>query len=205
MEKSNGKFEFINSQIRRIEEIVNDESKVKLNSSFRAGVDLGTSDVVVVVLDDKDNVAAAFLEWADVVKDGIVLDYWKAINIVSGLIKKAESKLGIEIKSVNTSYPPGTDPYISVNVIKGAGLEVSEIVDEPSSFAKLINLESGAVIDIGGGTTGISIVKDKEIIYSGDEPTGGVHLTLTIAGNQKISFDDAEIMKRKILTENLNQ
>ncbi len=197
MEKANGKFEFVNSQIKRIEEVVNDESKVKLTSSFKAGVDLGTSDVVVVVLDEQDNVAAAFLEWADVVKDGIVLDYWKAINIVSGLIKKAESKLGIEIKSVNTSYPPGTDPYISVNVIKGAGLEVNAIVDEPSSFAKLINLDSGAVIDIGGGTTGISIVQDKDIIYSGDEPTGGVHLTLTIAGNQKVSFDDAEIMKRK--------
>lgn len=190
------KIDFINSQIRRIEEIVNDETQSKLSSSFKTGVDLGTSDVVVLVIDEYNNVVAAFLEWANVVKDGIVLDYWNAVKIVSSLIKKAENKLGIEINKVNTSYPPGTDPYISINVVKAAGYEVDNVVDEPSSFANLIGLENGAVVDIGGGTTGISVVQDKKIIYSGDEPTGGVHLTLTIAGNQKVSFDEAEMLKR---------
>jgi len=196
MEKTVKKIDFVNSQIRRIEEIVNDETQFKLGSSFKTGVDLGTSDVVVVVIDEQDNVVAAFLEWANVVKDGVVLDYWNAIKIVSSLVKKAENKLGIQISTVNTSYPPGTDPYISINVVKAAGYEVEAVVDEPSSFAKLIDLDKGAVVDIGGGTTGISVVKDNKIIYSGDEPTGGVHLTLTIAGNQKVSFDEAEILKR---------
>jgi len=190
------KIELVNSQIRRIEQIVNDETQFRLSSSFKVGVDLGTSDVVVVALDEQGKVVAAFLEWANVVKDGVVLDYWNAMKIVSLLVKKAEKKLGIQIKTVNTSYPPGTDPYISINVVKAAGYEVDAVVDEPSSFAKLIDLDKGAVVDIGGGTTGISVVQDNKIIYSGDEPTGGVHLTLTIAGNQKISFDEAEILKR---------
>lgn len=196
MDTIDDKMMFINSQLKKIEEIINDETPAKLNSSFRAGVDLGTSDVVVIVIDEDDNIAAAFMEWADVVKDGVVLDYWKAVQIVKSLINKAEKKCGIKINSVNTSYPPGTDPYISINVIKAAGLEVKDIVDEPSSFAALLNLDNGAVVDIGGGTTGISVVQNKSIVYTGDEPTGGHHLTLTIAGNQKVSFDDAEIMKR---------
>lgn len=190
------KMEFVNTQLKQIETIINDETPHKLSSAFKVGVDLGTSDIVVIVIDENNNVVAAFLEWADVVKDGVVLDYWRAVQIVKALIKKAETKCGIEIKSVNTSYPPGTDPYISINVIKAAGLEVDSVVDEPSSFAELINLDNGAVVDIGGGTTGISVVQDGKVIYSGDEPTGGHHLTLTIAGNQKIPFNDAELLKR---------
>ncbi len=192
----NNRLIVINSQLKKIEEIINDETPIKLKKSFRVGVDLGTSDIVVIVIDEDDKIVAAFMEWADVVKDGVVLDYWKAIQIVKTLIKKAENKCGIKINYVNTSYPPGTDPYISVNVIKAAGLEVKEIVDEPSSFASLLILDKGAVVDIGGGTTGISVVQNKKVVYSGDEPTGGHHLTLTIAGNQKISIDDAELMKR---------
>lgn len=197
MDIINQKMIFINSQLKTIEEIINSEIPVKLKSAFKVGVDLGTSDIVVIVIDENDNIAAAFMEWADVVKDGIVVDYWKAVNIVTSLIKKAENKCGIKIKSVNTSYPPGTDPYISINVIKAAGLEVKSIIDEPSSFAALLNLDNGAVVDIGGGTTGISVVQNKSVVYTGDEPTGGHHLSLTIAGNQKISLDEAEIMKRK--------
>ncbi len=197
MELINQKMIFINSQLKMIEEIINNEKPAKLKSDYKVGVDLGTSDIVVIVIDENDNIAAAFMEWADVVKDGIVVDYWKAVNIVTSLIKKAENKCGIKIKSVNTSFPPGTDPYISINVIKAAGLEVEAIIDEPSSFAALLSLENGAVVDIGGGTTGISVVQNKSVVYTGDEPTGGHHLSLTIAGNQKISLEEAELMKRK--------
>ena len=197
------KLQLVNEQLKKIEQIINDDTPVKPDLPFKVGVDLGTSDIVVIVLDSKENVAAAFLEWADVVKDGVVLDYWKAVQIVKSLIKKVEAKCNIEIESVTTSYPPGTDPYISINVIKAAGLEVDAVIDEPSSFAELLNLDSGAVVDIGGGTTGISVVQDRKIIYSGDEPTGGRHLTLTIAGNQNISYEKAELLKRSEKNEDL--
>lgn len=197
MAKINEKMIFINSQLKMIEEIINSEKPAKLKTAFKVGVDLGTSDIVVIVIDENDNIAAAFMEWADVVKDGVVVDYWKAVNIVTSLIKKAENRCGIKIKSVNTSYPPGTDPYISINVIKAAGLEVESIIDEPSSFAELLNLDNGAVVDIGGGTTGISVVQNNTVVYTGDEATGGHHLSLTLAGNQKISLEEAELMKRK--------
>jgi len=188
--------DIVNGRLRKIEKIINNETPVKTSSPYTVGIDLGTSDIVLMVIDEEGNPVAAFMEWADVVRDGIVFDFWKAVQIVKTLINKAEKKLSIKIKSVATSYPPGTDSYISINVINSAGLEVDGVVDEPSSFAGLLKLTDGAVVDIGGGTTGISIVKDGSIIYTADEPTGGHHVSLTIAGNQKISLEDAELIKR---------
>ena len=52
------------------------------------------------------------------------------------------------------------------------------------------------MVDIGGGTTGIAVVSQGKVIYSGDEATGGHHISLTLAGNQHIALEDAEQMKR---------
>ena len=48
---------------------------------------------------------------------------------------------------------------------------------------------------MGGGTTGISILKDGKVIYTDDEATGGSHMTMTVAGHYKIPYEEAEILK----------
>lgn len=53
----------------------------------------------------------------------------------------------------------GTDPRKSINVLESAGLEVSHVLDEPTAVADLLQLDNAGVVDIGGGTTGIAIVK----------------------------------------------
>jgi ethanolamine utilization protein EutJ len=193
----------VDNKLKRIESILNRKTKASLNGTFRVGVDLGTSDIVVVVLDERGEPVAAFLEWAEVVRDGVVLDYWQASQIVTKLLASAEEKLDIHIEEVVTSFPPGTDPRISENVIKAAGKRVKFINDEPSSVTKQHNISEGAVVDIGGGTTGIAVVQNGEIVYSADEPTGGRHVTLTIAGNRKIPFEQAEELKLKGDSERL--
>ena len=50
--------------------------------------------------------------------------------------------------------------------------------------------------DIGGGTTGVSILRDGAVVSTTDEPTGGTHVSLVIAGNRGISIEDAETLKR---------
>jgi len=185
-----------NGLLNKIESIINDETQRPFNGDFRVGIDLGTADIVVIVVDMAGNPLAAFLEWAEVVRDGIVLDYWGAVQIVKKLVSQAEDKLQISITKAVTSYPPGTDPQISINVLQAAEIETEYIIDEPSSVCRLLQIDDGAVVDIGGGTTGISIVKSGEIVYSADEPTGGHHITLTIAGNRKINFGKAEEMKK---------
>lgn len=59
----------------------------------------------------------------------------------------------------------------------------------------MLKITDGAVVDVGGGTTGISILKDGKVIYTDDEATGGSHMTMTVAGHYKIPYEDAEVLK----------
>ena len=76
-------------------------------------------------------------------------------------------------------------------------MEVVAIVDEPTAAASVLGIKNGAVVDVGGGTTGISIFKDGQVILAADEPTGGTHMTLVLAGYYGISFAEAELKKRQ--------
>ncbi len=69
------------------------------------------------------------------------------------------------------------------------------VLDEPTAANQVLKIINGAIVDVGGGTTGIAVIKNGEIIYSNDEATGGVHLSLVLAGNYKISYEEAEQIK----------
>ena len=165
--------------------------------SLYAGVDLGTADVVLMVLDGAGLPVAAFLEWATVVRDGVVVDFIGAVDIVRRLVDKAEARLGIRLAAAATSFPPGTDARLSINILESAGLEVAAVRDEPSCVAALLDLDQAAVVDIGGGTTGTAVVQQGQVVFSGDEPSGGHHLTLSIAGHFGIAYSQAEERKRQ--------
>lgn len=182
----------------KIAKIVNSKQMKKAPKGFlKLGIDLGTSNIVSVVVDEKNNPIAACLDWADVVRDGVVVNFHEAISIVRKQIETLEKGLGVEFKEANTSFPPGTDPKISANVIEAAGLDVRAVIDEPSAVANLLKLDKAGVVDIGGGTTGIAILEKGKVVYSGDEATGGRHVTLTIAGSLSKSYEEAEIQKRQ--------
>ncbi|OUZ98839.1 alcohol dehydrogenase EutG [Shigella sonnei] len=139
---------------------------------------------------------AVCLDWADVVRDGIVWDFFGAVTIVRRHLDTLEQQFGRRFSHAATSFPPGTDPRISINVLESAGLEVSHVLDEPTAVADLLQLDNAGVVDIGGGTTGIAIVKKGKVTYSADEATGGHHISLTLAGNRRISLEEAEQYKR---------
>lgn len=141
---------------------------------------------------------------SSVVKDGIVVDFIGAINIVKKMKENLENKLGIEINKGFTAIPPGVESgsvKAIVNVIESADIDVIKVVDEPSAAAKVLKIKDGAVVDVGGGTTGISILKDGKVIFTADEPTGGTHMSLVLAGNYGITFDEAEKIKKDIKRE----
>jgi ethanolamine utilization protein EutJ len=186
---------WLTESLRGAAGIVNDSTPVRLHGALRLGIDLGTSDVVSMALDADNKPVAVFLEWADVARDGVVLNFYGAVDIIRRQLTALRDKLGVEFKAAATSYPPGTDQRISANVLEAAGIEVSGIIDEPSAVASLLALDRAAVVDIGGGTTGIAVLQDGKVVYSGDEPTGGCHATLTIAGSNRSSLEEAETLK----------
>jgi len=161
-------------------------------------VDLGTANVVVAVVDDEDNPVAGKIERAEVVRDGIVVDFVRARNIVERMVRELEQDLGTDLRYGACAVPPGTGEgdFRAVRyVVESAGLEVLDVFEEPVAAAKVLGMEDQAIVDIGGGTTGISIIKSGQVVYTADEPTGGVHFTLVIAGNYGLDFDRAEELK----------
>lgn len=162
------------------------------------GVDLGTAYTVLIVLDKDYRPLAGRYQFAQIVRDGLVVDFLGAIDLVKQMKAQVEAQLGFPLVQGATSYPPGVsmaEVKATRNVLLGAGLECSSFVDEPTAANALLQVENGAVVDIGGGTTGVAIVKDGEVIYTADEPTGGTHFSLVIAGSMKIPFEQAEAIK----------
>jgi ethanolamine utilization protein EutJ len=168
--------------------------------AVHVGVDLGTAYTGVFVLDKDYQPLAGTYEFAQVVRDGLVVDFVGAVSLVRKLKSRLEERLGFELTTAATAYPPGV-PVAEVRagryVLEACGLECSALVDEPTAANSVLQVENGAVVDIGGGTTGIAIVKNGEVVYTADEATGGTHFTLVIAGAHRISFEEAEAMKTK--------
>lgn len=193
-------FKKCNEFVKKFESVINNPVKTK-SSVYYTGVDLGTACVVMAVLDENYNPVAGAYEYSDAVKDGMVVDYIGAINIVRKMKEKIEASLQTTLSYAAAAIPPGTDRLDGGavrNVVEAAGFEVTSLLDEPTAANKLLKLENGAVVDIGGGTTGISIIKNGEVIAVDDEPTGGTHFTLVLSGAYKIPFDEADLFKRNV-------
>ncbi|HJV30663.1 MAG TPA: ethanolamine utilization protein EutJ [Bacillales bacterium] len=191
-------FEYCDQLVRDFEKVI-DHPIVGNSSVYYTGVDLGTACVVLAVLNENYKPVAGAYRYADVVRDGMVVDYIGAINIVREMKRELEEKLGTELIYAAAAIPPGTDNLDSgavKNVVEAAGFELTSLLDEPTAANKVLKMENGIVVDIGGGTTGISILKDGKVVYVEDEPTGGTHFTLVVSGAYKLSFADAEKYKR---------
>ena len=80
---------------------------------------------------------------------------------------------------------------------ESAGFEVIGFIDEPTAANQVLKVDDGAVVDVGGGTTGVAIFKAGEAIYTADEPTGGTQMTLVIAGAMHKKFAEAETIKKE--------
>jgi ethanolamine utilization protein EutJ len=190
----------IDSRIAALERCVNVTEPVGAQEQLRVGVDLGTASIVLVVLNAAGQSVACAMEYAQVVKDGLVVDYVGATRIVRRLVEQLEARLGRQLRSAAIAVPPGTgakDCATHSHVVQGAGLEVTAVVDEPTAANAVLGVVSGVIVDIGGGTTGLSILENGRVVYVADEPTGGTHLTLVLAGNYHISFEEAEALKKQ--------
>ena len=188
-----------NKDVLKLSKLIKENKFIEFKDrELKVGVDLGTANIVLVVTDMKNNPIAGLIEPAKVVRDGIVVDYMGAIKIVRDLKEKLEKLINKELVYAACAIPPGIDPRsvksIS-NVVESADFVVTNIVDEPTAAAKTLKIKDGAIVDLGGGTTGISLLKNGKVVGTWDEPTGGHHMNLTIAGYYNIDIDEAEKLK----------
>lgn len=163
-----------------------------------AGVDLGTAYIVTAVVDQHGlPVAGALTNSRSSIRDGLVLDYMGAIAILRAQLQTL-NEAGFSPEMGAAAYPPGTtgrNAQTFGNVLEAIGLRVAGLIDEPSAAALVLDITDGAVVDIGGGTTGISVLENGQVIYTADEATGGIHLDLVVAGHYRIDVQEAERIK----------
>jgi|RhiMetdeSRZDD1v2_1073273.scaffolds.fasta_scaffold00846_21 ethanolamine utilization protein EutJ len=168
-------------------------------NSVHVGVDLGTAYTVLVVLDEKHQPIAGTYQFAQIVRDGLVVDFVGAVDLLRKMKSQVEEKLGFPLTSASSGYPPGVpqaEVRATANVLFGAGLDCTGLIDEPSAANNVLQLKDGAIVDVGGGTTGIAILKKGKVVYTADEPTGGTHFSLVIAGSTGSTFEEAEELKK---------
>ena len=165
---------------------------------LRCGVDLGTASIIEVVLGPDNAVLASEMEVCEVARDGLVVDYMGAIEVVKRLTTRLRERTGTDFRAAAIAVPPGTSQANSSthrHIVEAADLDVLAILDEPTAANSVLGLAAGAVVDIGGGTTGLSVFENGKVVYEADEPTGGVHMNLVLMGRYRLTFDQAEAMK----------
>lgn len=191
--------EIADQLIQAFQEKIDHPHAYEGHKTLYTGVDLGTAYIVLAVVDENGKPVGGAIRFAQVVKDGLVVDYIGAVDIVRELKAKIESDLGVELLLAGVAYPPGTaeaDRKSIRYVAEAAGFEVVASTDEPTAANNVLQVINGAVVDIGGGTTGTAVLENGQVTYVTDDPTGGTHLSLVISGAYKISFEEAE--KRKL-------
>ncbi len=169
------------------------------NEALLFGIDLGTATIVITAV----NAVGRPVYWDSVpceaVQDGVVVNFAGAVAAVRQLKLAATVALGCEISSAATAFPPGVpsaEARACRYVLENAEIACRGLTDEVSAAQALLNIRDGAIVDVGGGSTGVGIVRNGELVALDDEPGGGHHLDLILAGALKIPIEDAERRKR---------
>ena len=109
-------------------------------------------------------------------------------------------RLDIEVQSI--IVPTATIQNV-LNCVNRAGLEVDSLVIKPLTAALGVltpedALAGAAVVDIGGGTTGIAVFADGRPKHLALLPIGGDHITNDLGSVLRLPLNKAEELKRSV-------
>jgi ethanolamine utilization protein EutJ len=170
------------------------------DSTLSFGIDLGTATIVLTAVDRQGRPVYWDNLPCQAVRDGVVVNFGDAVAAVKRLKTSATAALGREIAAAATAFPPGVpsaEARACRYVLENAGITCRQLVDEVTAAQALLQLTEGAIVDVGGGSTGVGVVMNGTIVALDDEPGGGHHLDLILAGALGISVEEAEERKRR--------
>lgn len=154
--------------------------------------------MVLLALDESGHPLAGRMVPAHVVRDGLVVDFIGAVDRLQAMKAEVEETLGASLTAALAGYPPGVpkpERQAIAHVVESAGMDCTGLIDEPTAANHVLGLHDGAIVDVGGGTTGIAVLQDGEVVHTADEATGGTHFNLVIAGALDLEYENAERLK----------
>lgn len=166
---------------------------------LRTGVDLGTASCVLAVLNGAGQPVWVDSRPSGALRDGVVVDFHAAVRTVRLLREHAELAVGTELSSAATGFPPcipEPDARACRFVCEAAGFGKVVLVDEVSAAQRTLGVRDGVIVDVGGGSAGVGVFRDGELVALDDRPGGGHHLDLALAGALGIGTEQAEARKR---------
>ncbi|OPX41647.1 MAG: ethanolamine utilization protein EutJ [Thermoplasmata archaeon] len=186
--------------VKKVKEMVNQPERWDFSGAEKlfAGVDIGTYKTIAIVVDEKGKPRAANMRRAEIVRSGLIVDYVGALRLVRELMEEIREHCSKPIEKGATSYPPQTESGnidTTKYILEGAEMDVLRILDEPSAANLVLGIKDGAIVDVGGGTTGVAVIENGQVVRTSDEATGGVHLSLVLAGHLRVSLEEAEKIK----------
>lgn len=170
------------------------------DGGLRFGIDLGTATIVLTAIDESGTPIYWDFARERVVRDGVVVDFQGAVRAVAQLKRAAETALGRSIDEAATAHPPAvplSDCRACAYVLQQAGIDCRSLVDEVSAANAVLAVRDGAVIDVGGGSTGVGVFSGGALCAVSDRAGGGHHLDLILAGALRIPVEQAEARKRE--------
>ena len=113
-----------NETLLEFERLVQEGCTAPWAGDLKVGVDLGTANIVLAVVDEDNRPVAGISTASRVVRDGIVVDYVGAVSAVTRMKAELEARLGRSLDRAATAIPPGIIPgnvKAIANVVEGAG------------------------------------------------------------------------------------
>ena len=137
-------------------------------------------------------------------RQGVISDFTVTEKMLEHFIRKAVGKKTFRKPKIAVCVPSGVTEVEKKAVEDAtyqAGAREVFIIEEPIAAAIGAGIDisrpcGNMIVDIGGGTTGLALLKDGKVVEIADEPTGGTHLTLVLSGNYHIPFAEAEAIKQ---------
>ena len=138
-------------------------------------------------------------------RDGYIADFDTTMAMMKYFFNKALGTGFFSSKPLALVCVPAGTTSVEERAVRQscmqAGAKKVYIMTEPMAAAIGAGLPieeptGSMIVDIGGGTTGLAVLREGKVVRIEDEPTGGTHLTLVLAGNYHIPFAEAESIKQ---------
>ena len=158
------------------------------------GHDVANADIVRVLLAGARQALRSEREVVHSLAVGFSLDNERGIRDPRGMVGEV---LGVDMHVVTADAVRLRNLELSIN---RSHLSVERLVATPyaSGLAVLVDdeMEMGAAcIDMGGGTTTMSVFVDGKFVHADALPVGGHHVTMDLARGLSIRLEDAERLK----------